>query len=180
MKPSPSTCLLCASVPKSFKSLNTYQTIKSTCQVPRFKRPALIGMVSEHPIIDDFTCAASTKHHHQRENDIRGTWEVRPIEYSKQLGTRYFGETKEENADIHLCNMPRPGIQNWTYQRFCIQLLQATRKEGKVGCLEGVRCMQVTRHIIKSLIKMPILVSLQRTSSQPYIQMRISSALECQ
>jgi hypothetical protein len=27
---------------------------------------------------------------------------------------------------------------------------------------------------------MPILVSLQRTSSQPYIQMRISSALECQ
>jgi hypothetical protein len=27
---------------------------------------------------------------------------------------------------------------------------------------------------------MPILVSLQKTSSQPYIQMRISSALECQ
>jgi hypothetical protein len=57
---------------------------------------------------------------------------------------------------------------------------EATRKEGQVGCLEGVRCMQVTRHIIKTLIKMPILVSLQRTSSQPYIQMRISSALECQ
>jgi hypothetical protein len=57
---------------------------------------------------------------------------------------------------------------------------EATRKEGQVGCLEGVRCMQVTRHIIKTLIKMPILVSLQRTSSQPYIQMRISSVLECQ